>query len=133
MSTTQAPSGGPSPSEDEKPYMTDVIDGELKTGVLFIPSNGKFYEMLREGHPDVDPETAVTLKDPRSGDTFDYEGSFVERQMQKVVGNHCAGLVGVNRWADFREAYVEADETDIKRANEFLDRHVFGYEEGSDA
>jgi hypothetical protein len=116
-------------TDSGRPYMTEVIEGELVTLVLFIPSEGKFYEPLPEGHPDVDPDTALTLKDPRSGDTFDYEHG-LSRHLQMVVGNHCVGKVSVDRWEDFRQAYVEADQTDVDRANEFLDEHVFEYEDG---
>lgn len=113
-------------SENGYPCMTEVVDGELVTLVLFIPSTGKFYEALPKGHEDVDPDTALTLKDPRSGDTFDY-GYGLEREFQMVYGNHCVGKVEVERWLDFREAYIDAEETDIERANNFLDRHVFEY------
>lgn len=108
--------------------MTEVIDGELKTMVLFIPSSKKFYEPLPEGHEQVDPDTALTMIDPRSGDTFDYE-SGLSRYLQMSVGNHCVGKITVDKWIDFREDYVEADETDVQRANDFLDREVFEYDD----
>lgn len=116
-------------SEDESgfPFMTEMMDGDLITMVLFIPSTGKFYEPLPEGHEDVDPDTALTLKDPRSGETFDY-GYGLERHFQMAYGNHCVGKVDVGKWESLREDYVEADETDIERANAFLDEHVFEYD-----
>ncbi|WP_135666839.1 hypothetical protein [Halorhabdus rudnickae] len=137
MTKTATTAGEAEPTKGERgssgfPFYTEVVDGELKTLVLFIPSTKKFYEMLPEGHEDIDPDASRTLKDPRSGDIFTYSTSFVERQMQKVHGNHCVGTVDAERWADFREDYLEADETDIDEANEFLDKHVFGYEEGEE-
>lgn len=105
--------------QDERPYKTEVDEGEEITLVLFIPSAQQFYEPLPDGHPDVDEETALTMRDPRTGDLFEYQAG-LERYLQMSVGNHIVGLMPVERWADFRETYVEADQVDVNRAREQL-------------
>jgi len=104
---------------DERPYMVEEVDSDLVMGALFVPHSGQFYEVLEEGHPDVDPDTALTLKDPRTGDTFDYQGGLAMK-FQQALGDHIYGCITVEEWEQFRAEYVGADESDIERAQAFV-------------
>lgn len=101
------------------PFHTDEIDGEVVVGVMFVPRNGRFYEFQ-------DPETHDDYErfvDPRSGDVLTHDGPFGEVLSAALSGGMKA-LVPADKWADFRETYVDApDDADRTWRNEWQRIH----------
>lgn len=91
-------------------FHTAEIDGVEVAGVAFSATDGAFYEFQ-------DPDSHDNwqrLVCPRSGDTITHS-SRVEQMMGEILGGAIRATVPAEKWAEFRDDYVNAEDDDYER------------------
>lgn len=96
------------------PFYTQRVDGELLTGVLYVANTGRFYEFQ---NPDNHTKRALFV-DPRDGSEI-YYANTIDQDVKSAIGGHVRGKVPAEKWAEFREDYMNATAEDFGDWAEF--------------
>lgn len=103
--------------KQEYPFHTEQVEDELLCGVAFQAGTGRFYEFV---DPDEHDEW-LKLRDPRDGKELTFDG----RIDLTWRGNCVSGLImskfDAQKWAEYREIYVNSSESDNERWRDMWD------------
>lgn len=91
---------------NDYPFYTEEIDGELLTGIAFNPTTGKFFETV----PNSEAEAPIDVRCPRTGKRVQWESTF-QQTISKAMAGWVFATYPAEKWAKKRETYIEAPDS----------------------